>query len=65
MIRYTPEEVEERRDGLDIRTLEIPRPLWPVLRFLRPWRRMRVAKSSVRGSWCCVRYRPTSQNTAA
>ena len=43
MLRFTEEEVEERRDGLDIRTLEVPRPLWGVLKFLRPWRRMRVA----------------------
>ncbi len=45
MIRYTEEEVASCRDGLDIRSLEIPRPLWSVLRFLRPWGRMRVANA--------------------
>jgi hypothetical protein len=27
-------------DGLEAASLEIPRPAWPLLRWLRPWRRM-------------------------
>lgn len=40
VLRFTIEQVEATRDGLDVRTLELPAGIVPVLRFLRPWRRM-------------------------
>ena len=39
-LRFSAEEVERTRDGLDIRTLELPPGTGAVLRFLRPWKRM-------------------------
>ncbi len=41
VLRYTPEQVERTRDGLDVRTLELPGFMGRVLRWLRPWPRMR------------------------
>jgi hypothetical protein len=40
-LRFSVEEAEETRDGLDLRTLELPPGAGPLLRFLRPWRRMK------------------------
>ncbi|MHC4399659.1 MAG: nitroreductase family protein [Planctomycetota bacterium] len=40
-LRFTAEEAEQTRDGLDLRTLELPPGTGRLLRFLRPWNRMR------------------------
>lgn len=42
MLRFTRREREASGDGLDVASLEIPRVSWPLLRWLRPWNRMRV-----------------------
>lgn len=42
-LRFTPAEVRETRDGLDVRTLQLPWTARAALRVLRPWRRMRAA----------------------
>jgi hypothetical protein len=39
-LRFSPEEVRETRDGLDVQTLGLPPGAGTVLRFLRPWSRM-------------------------
>ncbi|MBN2021381.1 MAG: nitroreductase family protein [Pirellulales bacterium] len=41
-IRYSAEEAERTRDGLDLRTLDLPPGAGPLLRVLRDWRRMRL-----------------------
>lgn len=40
-LRFSAEEADETRDGLDLRTLELPPGAGLLLRFLRPWRRMK------------------------
>ena len=40
-LRFSAEEAERTRDGLDVRTLELPPGAAFLLRQLRPWRRMR------------------------
>ncbi|MBN1908771.1 MAG: hypothetical protein JW818_03445 [Pirellulales bacterium] len=40
--RFTAEEAERTRDGLDLRTLELPPGAGLFLRWLRPWRRMQM-----------------------
>jgi 4-cresol dehydrogenase (hydroxylating) len=40
-LRFSPEEVERTRDGLDWRTLELPPGAGLLLRLLSPWNRMR------------------------
>ena len=40
-LRFSAEEAERTRDGLDVRTLELPPGAALLLRQLRPWRRMR------------------------
>jgi hypothetical protein len=40
-LRFSPAEAERTRDGLDLRTLELPPGAGLLLRFLRPWSRMR------------------------
>lgn len=40
-LRFTPAEAEQTRDGLDLRTLELPPGAAAVLRWLGPWRRMK------------------------
>ena len=40
-LRFTAGEAEETRDGLDIRTLELPAGAATLIRWLRPWPRMR------------------------
>lgn len=39
-LRFTAEEAERTRDGLDLRTLELPPGAGWLLRGLRPWKRM-------------------------
>ena len=39
-LRFSREEAERTRDGLDLRTLELPPGTSLILRFLRPWKRM-------------------------
>lgn len=39
-VRFTAEQAERTRDGLDLRTLALPPGTGLVLRFLRPWSRM-------------------------
>jgi nitroreductase len=41
-LRFTAAEAEATRDGLDVRTLELPSFALGLLRRLRPWRRMRM-----------------------
>jgi hypothetical protein len=41
-LRFSPQEAESTRDGLDVRTLEVPSSAVWLLRRLRPWRRMRL-----------------------
>ena len=41
-IRFTPQEAERTRDGLDIRTFELPPGVPSLLRWLRSWPRMRL-----------------------
>ncbi len=40
-LRFTAAEAERRRDGLDVRTLELPPGAGWLLRMLRPWNRMK------------------------
>jgi hypothetical protein len=40
-LRFTPQEAEQTRDGLDVRTLDLPPGAAWLLRKLQPWRRMR------------------------
>ncbi len=40
-LRFSPQEAELTRDGLDLRCLEVPRLGAALLRWLRPWPRMR------------------------
>ena len=42
VLRFSREDVERTRDGLDVRTLEMPRVAWPLIRWLRRWPRMRT-----------------------
>jgi len=44
-LRFTVEEAERTRDGLDLRTLELPPGAGAVLKTLRPWKRMRWVHS--------------------
>ena len=39
-LRFTPQEAESTRDGLDVRTLELPPGVATLLRMLRSWKRM-------------------------
>jgi nitroreductase len=39
-LRFTAEEADETRDGLDVRTLELPPGIGWLLRKLKPWKRM-------------------------
>lgn len=41
-IRFTPQEAERTRDGLDVRTFELPVGVAPLLQWLRSWPRMRL-----------------------
>ena len=41
-LRFSPEDAERTRDGLDVRTLELPPGSAALLRLLRPWSRMRL-----------------------
>ncbi len=40
-LRFSAREAEQTRDGLDVRTLELPPSAALMLRVLRPWNRMR------------------------
>ncbi len=40
-LRFTPQEAQHTGDGLDVRTLALPPGTGLLLRFLRPWNRMR------------------------
>jgi hypothetical protein len=42
VLRFSRDEAQRTRDGLDMRTLELPRPAWPLIRWLRSWPRMRL-----------------------
>ena len=42
-VRFTPEEVMATRDGLDVKTLQLPLGVAGILRALRKWPRMRAA----------------------
>lgn len=42
-VRFTPEEVTATRDGLDVKTLQLPPGVAGILHFLRKWPRMRTA----------------------
>jgi nitroreductase len=42
-LRYNANEAQQARDGLDVNTLELPPLAGPLLRWLRPWKRMRLA----------------------
>lgn len=39
-LRFTEEEAEQTRDGLDVRTLDLPPGIAWLLRTLKPWKRM-------------------------
>ncbi|KAA5546259.1 hypothetical protein FYK55_05065 [Roseiconus nitratireducens] len=41
-LRFTPEEAERTRDGLDVRTLELPPGVATVLKSLRSWKVMQA-----------------------
>jgi hypothetical protein len=41
-LRFSAQEAEQTRDGLDVRTLELPPGSATFLRFLSSWRRMRL-----------------------
>lgn len=41
-LRFTPEEAEATRDGLDVRTLEVPPPALLLLRAVRSWTLLRT-----------------------
>src|SRR5690606_14497229 len=41
-LRFRPEEVETTRDGLDVRTLELPPGVTTLLRMLRSWKMMQA-----------------------
>ena len=41
-LRFTAQEAEQTRDGLDVRTLELPPGVGWFLRKLQPWKRMRM-----------------------
>lgn len=41
-LRFSAEEAERTRDGLDVRAMELPPGACLVLRLLRPWRRVRT-----------------------
>jgi nitroreductase len=41
-LRFSAEEAERTRDGLDLRTLELPPAAGALLRLLRPWKRMQL-----------------------
>ncbi len=41
-LRFSAEDAEQTRDGLDVRTLELPRGAAFLLRRLRPWKRMKL-----------------------
>ena len=43
VLRFGDSQARSTADGLDLRTLEIPRITWPILRWLRPWSRMSLA----------------------
>ena len=43
VLRFGDDQARRTLDGLDLRTLEIPRIAWPILRWLRPWSRMSLA----------------------
>jgi len=40
-LRFSTDEVERTRDGLDVRTLELPPGTGVILQKLRPWKRMK------------------------
>jgi hypothetical protein len=40
-LRFSAEDAQRTRDGLDLRTLELPPGAGALLRLLRPWKRMR------------------------
>lgn len=42
-VRFTPEEVAATRDGLDVKTLQLPPGVAGILHALRKWPRMRAA----------------------
>jgi hypothetical protein len=42
MLRFPGAQSPAIVDGLEPACLEIPRPAWPLLRWLRPWRRMNI-----------------------
>lgn len=60
-LRFTPEEAERTRDGLDVRTLELPPGTPAALKALRSWRNMRFLHRAGLGplltfpSWLSVR----------
>lgn len=41
MLRFSAEEAERTKDGLDLRTLELPPGFSVAVKFLRPWSRMK------------------------
>lgn len=43
VLRYSEEEARSRGDGLGLKSLEVPAIAGPVFRWLRPWKRMRLA----------------------
>ncbi len=42
MLRFGRADAPTAVDGLDVASLEIPRAGWPLLRWLKPWRRMKL-----------------------
>ena len=60
-LRFTAEEAESTRDGLDVRTLELPPGAAAVIRWLRHWPRMKLINRLGLGrlltfpSWVSVR----------
>lgn len=44
-VRFTPEEVATTRDGLDVKTLQLPTGVGTILYALRIWKRMRAANA--------------------
>jgi len=43
VLRFGESQARRTADGLDLRTLEIPRITWPILHWLRRWPRMSLA----------------------
>ena len=63
-LRWTPEEAERTRDGLDVRTLGVTATERTMLKFFAPWSRMRVLLA-LGGAWLQGRYARGLAGTAS